>query len=636
MKKILAALCFLIIVLAAFLGWQRYQAQLELSQLSRGKTYSNFGIKLQIPPESGQVRGWFQPYLDLPRVILEFGAWGKSAPFNLEGGKLKASWYKRGGLVLEFPKVISPHPVVSIDHLSFELQPQDQIRKISARSVTLTSAKSSEKTVFESPEAYLGAWSGWIPDRVGFELAHLKYQKLSEAGAVAENIQLDEISLGLVSELRGEARPWKFYWALRGGKVLAGPEATEIFPMEFKWTGTSRQVALEEILKNYVPSFKQLGSAIQPNAMLAALAAARELTLRLQPQLHSLDFFWGGLKYSHQNGGDQVTVLPVKGVMQSKFQGAEGVAQSRFHWDGLKAVVSAIVVELDSLEFSQSAQFKGIEYAALLGLVFDHYGALLTGAAPDSYQVMKKSLWLSFAQYPNVADMQMTIARFQWQGIERSAGLKDALIAFKIAPHRWEYELKGGFSHRDIKDESKSFEDASADLNFSFVLPWEKMLPELRRPNTESQSYFSLIPALSGQLSGLDWKWKFDLGKNLFGAQLDFVFQADLGKVLSTYGNIDPNSALSVSDQLQKNLMDAAFKEAVVQLHIKVERFSKMQAAMEQWQSGSSLALGVLAPYTVMDSKVDTMSSDIEWKAGQLRVNGKPNESLEKFLSTLR
>lgn len=636
MKKILAVLLGLAILLGAFLGWQRYLAHLELTQLSRGKTYSNFGIRLQIPPESGQVKGWFRPYLDLPRVVLELGSWGEAVPFNLEGGRLQASWYKRGGLVLDFAKTVSPHPRVKIDRLSFELQPVDQIRRVSAQAVTLIAEESREQTVLDQPAAYLGTWSGWIPDRVGFELAHVKYQKSGEMAAVSEQIQLDELVFGLVSEPRGESRTWKLYGSIRGGNIQKGSGRSEVFPMEFKWTGTSRDLARDEVKAKYLPSFRQLRSSTAPESLLGAIAAVRDLTLRLQPQLNSLDFFWGGLKYTHESSGDRVTVLPVKGVMQSKFQDSEGVSQSRFHWDGLKALVSQISVDLESLELTQSVQFKGIEYVALLNLIFDQYAALLSGASPESFTTMKKSLWLSFAQYPNAADMQMTIAKFEWKGIERGVALKDALLAFKIAPHRWEYKVKGGFSHRNIKDTFQSFEDAFADFNFALVLPWEKILSELRRPNTESQSYFSLIPALSGQWSGLDWNWQLDMGKNLFGADLSLIFQADLGKVLSAYGKVDPNSALSISDQLQKNLLEAVFNEGVLRFKIKIQRFSKLQAAMEQWQGGSSLALAVLAPYTVMDGTADTMSSDIELKSGQWWVNGKPNESLEKILSTFR
>jgi hypothetical protein len=635
MKRLLWVLLILFVLVVAYLAGQRYYAQRYFSEFAKGKTYSSFGIKLTIPPENGKVRGWIKPYLDLPKVIVELGSAASGFPWTLENGRLLAPFYKQGGLILSFPRVLSPRPDLKIDHLNFELVLQDQIRKISAASIE-QSPSSRELLRFDGPQIYLGAWRGWMPDRIGLEIEAIKHRKEFESGGAPEEFSMKALVASLVSEQRGDERPWKLYWGMRGAQFKTSSGLTDALPFELKLTGNSKDMALDEIVKNYLPSLRQIPALSDPVQLRAAADLAKQLALRLRPELNSMDFYWEGLKGLDASSNERVTVHPLKGVMQAKFGTGEGLSQGKLHWDGMTALFLGYRIQVEDLDTEQSAQYRGIDYSGLLGTIFDQYSFLLFGEKPDSLATIQRSLWLSFAQYPNSAEMKLKAGKVQWTGSERSGEVSGGSLAFKIAADRWEYSAQGKFSHRDAKDALKTIEDGSADLKLSFILPWEKIIGFVRQPNTESQSIFSILPLFAGQLSGLDGKWRVDLGKNLFALRVDVLAEADVARVMGDYGKVDPNAGIAIKEQLQKNLIRSLLREGHFVLKIAIDRLSKFQALMEKVQSGASLGLAVLAPYTVVDPKADTIAADIELKSGQVLVNGKPNPDVEKLLAPFK
>ncbi|MDX1386646.1 MAG: hypothetical protein R3257_03580, partial [bacterium] len=176
MKKFIGGLFFVLLILLALVYYQRQKVSKSLQDLLGGKTYSNYGIKIQIPPGEASVQGWLRPYVNIPRLIVDLSAWGMETPLQLENAVAFQDLWGNGGMVLELPRDLTPTSEVTLSYPFFEISLDGHIKVLGAKSIV--SQDSSGKNLFKwmEPELILGRVSGVIPDRMVLKIQGLEGQ----------------------------------------------------------------------------------------------------------------------------------------------------------------------------------------------------------------------------------------------------------------------------------------------------------------------------------------------------------------------------------------------------------------------------------------------------------------------------
>lgn len=648
MKKFFSVLIVFLLLCSAYLFFQRWEVNRRFADLAKGKTYSSYGLKVEIPAGPIQVRGLLRPYVDLPRVIFDLSAWGLKVPVQLEGGRMHSGLLKRASFILSFPRILSPLPNIKIDHLAFELGLEESLRGVRADSLEISPPSDpSEMLRLESPQIYLGSYPGLIPDRLSVELAKLTASE-QMGTPQAEEIQINGIVLSFVSELRGTDRSWKFYFAQKGGQERSPVDKRlDLEPWEFKLEGNIKNLSREEARQS-LPSFRQAWEAMgggesrpstDPKTWLGLLDPATKFLLRLQPEVNSVDFFWGGLKYS-EGGKDKVLVQPLKGVAQMKFGEKDGLTQAKFHLDQIQAWSGLMDFSLEGVDISHNSQYLHSGYSDLLNYMAVYYRDILSADPSRPLENVKRMLLSTLSQYPDLAQFELKVVKVKWKALQRGGENKDIVLTFKISSEALESSFRNAFEQKDGKDPSNNVEQGRLDFSLALKVPWDKLLAYARQKVTHPEAVQDFAGIWSGRASGPQLHLDLDLGRNFFDVKLDSHLMLDFFKPLQNLGGIsgwgDWQTHQAWDQILLNQIRQAFFAEGNFELTVKVERFSRLQAWIEKIQSGASLSLALLAPYSIIDSKADTFLIKIQMQQGQILVNSQRNETLEKILAPFK
>lgn len=656
MKKILAGFLVVILVLIGILYYQRQKVAGSLQALLKGKSYHRYGIKLEIPPSEGSIKGFIRPYVDLPKIILDLSAWGFPMPLTLEKAVGVQDLWGNGALLIEVPREIKPKEGMVIAYPTFEVGLQDSIKLMGAEYISFEDKKENyQKTVrLLAPQLKLGPLQGVIPEQLVFTMDGVTMKESREGSE--EGLELGPVKFGFESQLKGESRDWKLFAVAQGGLWSDPRTKTEVGGWKFQLKGTALSLPLEES-KELLNKVKQaLGDLKNPPqkvpgrlpdpledptqvALVNFFDKISTLILRLKIVPLSKEFLWEGLKVTDSEGGEKVFVAPISVEASLKEKDEQTIVQA----DGkLKEIRVATEpgrrpFVLEDLNFIWVADYHNTNLNELTSYILRYYRFLaMEIQRKPSQKDIGQMLWTSLVQYPNQGKFEIKVKRLSYEGEKYSANHQDLSLRFFVESKEVGYAAEDQFSFKFPEDPRKNIENGTGKFKLAILLPWDSLLTLARNfINTPKPLINIFLPFLNKE-TGLGLDLDLDLGENFFAAQIDFKLMTPLGKALvaeSLPSDLTDDPAVEAwFKKLGRKLVRSFIKDGSLFFDLKVERLSKLQKLLEQQKTGASLGLVFLAPYTEVDAKKDTLAMKIEFKDGEILVNGEASESLQKLV----
>lgn len=626
MKKILLGLLLVVLILIALMFYQRQKVARSLADLLKGDTYGSYGIKIQIPPSSGSVKGFFKPYVNLPRVILDLSAWGIKVPFNMDNAVAFQDLWGNGSLILEVPRKITPVPGWALDYPTMELGSDQKVRLFGAKSFSIQTEtgeeKDSEKITFFNPKLQIGSSSGVIPSLLILSVDGLENDPKGQPTKI--KAELGPMNLGIQSKTMGESREWEIFSLGEGGVLQMTQGEAEFGGWKFALKGTSKELLWEAF------------SELDPKKSL--YEKALQFFEQSQVMVHSKDLSWEGLKIVDGDGGEDLLVSPLK--VKAEFKEENGDLKfeaqgqvSRIHM----SMEEGTPLDLKGLEMNYSGKYSQTSFPKLMAYLLRNYGDIFTMAKKeDPQEAIKNIFFSSIAQYPDYGQFEFTIEKVQYETKSMKARHRNLALISSVKPSEVSYTLRDEFDLNFEEDSKKDIESGKAELTLTFKFPWQGLL-ELSRKYLETPlTETSIAQLFQDQTIGFDLILLVDLGANYFGLDLDSKIALPLN---SEFVDLKLPSQWTEWKNIEK--WWGKFSQGVVRqfvqkglflFDLKVERLGKLQATLEEVKSGASLGLLLLAPYTVVDAKEDTMKMKLELKEGKVLVNEKQNEALQKLI----
>lgn len=647
MKKFLFGIAVIVFILVALVFYQRQRVGDGLSKILKGQTYSSYGIKIQIPPTEGGVRGFFQPYVDVPRVILDLSAWGLKLPLNFENAVIFQDLWGKGGVILEIRREVKKGSWVILNP-SAELSLDQGIKILGAEKIAMKSPKKSKEVRFLAPQLQMGPLAGVFPTLLSLGVEGIEIEE--GKGDKKEGATLGAINLGIESEEKGDKRHWKFFSAGQGGFIEDKKGRGELGGWKFSVDGTAKDVSLKDLkalvteIRQVIDEFDGANKKIlkdqeeQKTVVLKVFDKGADFLRRLQMEFIGQDLLWEGVKVVDSEGSEKVLVSPLHWKYQFtdgkklKITGEGGVEHISVRWDGERPPLV-----MDGLSFTQSADFGEIDFIQLTDYLLGYYRsmALQWIGNKKSSENFLEIFFSSLATYPDKMEFEIKIDRLTYTTKNTQANHRDFKLGFFIASQETGYYAQDEFDFVFPKDAEKDIKGGKGNFRLSFKLPWESILSASRSFIKAPQEKISYLEPFTKGQTGVGLKFLLDLGPKYFVVDLNSELDLALAGVLQ--GLELPNQDASPimweewGEEAVKSIVKNFHDKGFFSFDVKIDRLSKLQAALEKMKGGSSLALVVIAPYSKVDNKADTLSIDLKFKEGQILVNGQPNEALKKL-----
>lgn len=689
MKKIFAVLLVIIALVVGFLFYQRQQVSTALRELLKGKTYSSYGIKIEIPPSEGGVKGWLKPYVNIPRVILDLSGWGLETPINLENAVAISKLGAQGGILLEIPRELSPAHRLKIVKPYAELAPSQAILALGVESVSFYTEKggeeheSQEKIQIKEPVWQLGKFSGVLPDRMEFTWQALEFSKSKKAEETSNRLGLGPLNILLTSEKAGERRDFHFQIRQEPGNGEEKQDHWELGALEFQVQGNLKEVAGEEReslskkLRSLKYSLTELFHSHEKDSDAFSEALEKpqfsrqfsqfykdffQLFLDLDLRVPEADFHWGGVKVAKKNGEPKFILGPWDFQQVSQYGQEDFSSKLQGEIKKLEFFEKGKPIILEGLRYQQTSDYQALNYREIMELYLGGRSIDLFSGDPEVFSDPQKTLKLILnylVAYPNDMQVLLSLNRLQYETPDWHGEYKDMAVNFQLKPEGLSVEFKNGLDLRRLNSSKKtseaeenqnsssssfplkqSIEGGQDRLFIAVKFPWEKILDFSRKVAKEEEVsgnlYAELYALLAGENLQGDFDLLLDLGKNYFSFQLDsdsMVPAAEAGSPLlqpDLWTDIPYQEFLK---QWSQSLRQSWVEKGSVKIDIQIDRFSKFQKFLDEIKPGTSLALALLAPYIQIDSKADTLKSQLQYKDKQVLVNGKVNDALNKVFA---
>ncbi|HEX5034540.1 MAG TPA: hypothetical protein VFW62_08680 [bacterium] len=626
-KKFAILLAVLALATAAFFGFRYYQAAQRLKAIAGGGEYRALGLKLILSPPSGGVKGLlrFQPYVEIPQVILDAGEWGGAVPLQLGKGRLKTGLWDQVGLRLVLDAGIAGGGEIEFERLAFELALPGRILSASAKSLRFPS-RTAETGGFlgvDEPWLQLRPGEGKLPAQLNLRFQGLTFED-RKPQEPRERAQIGTTEIGYVLTPAGADWKWRAHFHSKGLAV----EGRELRGELGQWSFAAEGIAArwdEATISRWREMWKALPET--PAGKIPALPATFS---QLRPRIDRLDFRWSGLDLKEGEKWSAklepvdfaVRYLPEAQGYGWKLEGrAKGFSfggdQRRF--------------EIGEAGFDESLSYRGMAYETWLNLAIRYYSELYTLRGPGAMAESKAArVYLPYiAHLPDRMGIKLGAERISYLAPGYRTEQRNLALGFEAKADRWEYRLSGEFDSQADSGFPPAIKSGKLDFELGFALPYEELVAAARA-QPESGPSGDFLASFAGKEAGLDWKWKIDLGAEAFAFNGGFMAKTRLDSWISIL------ALLGALHQEKPANAQQILSSAQVELHLKIERLSKLQAFLDHIKSGASMALGLAGAYVVVDAKADTLSLDLKVEEGKILLNGHRNPSLEKFLQTAK
>lgn len=648
MKKFLIVLGVLLLAGAGFLFYQRHKLAGELTVFSGGQTFYAYGLTLEIPAGGTGVRGWLKPYLEVKGVKLGIRFEGKEWKTELGAGKLSSSLWRPSALELSFPAVEWKTEALKLEAPSFHLLPDRRIAGIQARSFRAEHSNSNGEWVeIRKPALELGAWTGFLPDRLAFSWEQVAFSpgRDAEGKVKSDTFSLGKMNAVLASQVADGRRRWEVTWEGEGGE--GGTSATKfaVKPWKFSFKGDVHDVPIKEfqdLYREMLATFGALESRPTQEALNGAFSLynkALPLVLKIDGHPQTIRFEWQGLNFQ----GDEGRIKWDLGASEAKsdFRYAEKsfAGDSMYLLRDLKGVYPGGAVDAKNLKLFSSVEYK-LSYPEFMEKWFHYYGQMLTLTLQGLPAVaMQTGLW-ALAYYPDSAVYELKADQFSYRAPDTEGAHRNLTLGLKLNNLGPTLYAKGDLDEKFLKDPAKNITGGQADVNFGLRFPWEKALNLIRNQKEFGDVLAKWSQEFAGDSGGLESHWDVNLGDNWFGGKLDLRILMDLGSVLGMIDKlpVQPGGIgrdLS-SPKFGPQLAQAFLKKGNLDFALLINRYSKLQALLQKEDPSAVAGLAAMIPFVELNQEKDTLAVHLELKDGNILLNGKRNEWLESQVEKLR
>lgn len=643
MKKFVGGFIFVLIILLALVYYQRQKVSHSLQNLLAGKTFSNYGIKIQIPPGEASVRGWLRPYVNIPRLVVDLSTWGLMTPLQLENAVAFQDLWGNGGMVLEVPRDITSLQNVTLSHPYFEITLDGTIQVIGAKSVQIQETKNGDITRWMGPELTMGKLEGPIPDRLVFRIQGM--EKIGGSGDGKPKIKMGGFELGVESTVQENLRNWTLFFMGVGGSAPLKQGTVEIGGWKLLIRGSTSEMPFENILpqlqevRETFPDFSTVAPKTkEPAELLSMFSAIQNLLLKSDFKILSKELGWDGLKGVGSDGQDIILVKPL--LAQGKVLERDGnlTATGNGKLEEIKiSLKNKTPVNLKDIQIKQTMFYQNTTFPKLMGYFLNYFQNILNQLGQkDMDKRFQSKLFSSLAVYPNQVDMELRMGQLSYQTEAIRATHSDLKLGFFIKSNEAGYWAQDEFDLIHADEPRKNVEKGKGKFSITSKFPWNGMINISRQAIQDSNFNLDFFDIFEKQKTGLALELFLDLGANYFSVDLTSDLFLPLGQALRN--SKFPKNWQDIKkverwrDDLWHESLQTFVNEGSFLFNLKIERLSKLQAFMESQKSGSSLGLAVLAPYTEINSVEDSLKIKLEYKNQKILVNDQPSASLVKLL----
>ncbi|MFO1463340.1 MAG: hypothetical protein U1F66_06150 [bacterium] len=645
MKKILSLILILLLAAAVGIAFRWRQAADRLSLAARGGVYRSLGLRLEVAPARDGVKGLarLKPYVEIPQVVLDLGAWRGPGSVPLGSARLSTSLWHPEELLLVLEPGELRREGLEARRLAFELSLPDLLLGLRAEELAFRNSASGERLSVEKPWLQIGPPGAELPARIHFRIEGLNFSK-ELAGNARQEIQLGPIETGFLSEAKGGDRSWKIFHRGQGGGFRFPHGQAQVSPWSFEAEGSianlpwDRWKRLGGEWRQFAesrPSAESSPSQIFDPRYEALLSNTLAFLVELRPQPERVEFRWAGLHAEDEAKQNLVTVEPLE-FQVHYLDSPDGMkTDGKGELRRLELKLPGQRFELTGLEFSQKSAYRGLRYRDWLGYFGRYYAATLALPREPQFALRRlQDLYLSYlAQMPDEMSGEFRVQGLKYQGPRYQTEHRAAALTFAVRGANWDYRLQDDFDSVLVGEPEKSIQQGRIDLDFGFQLPWSELLAFVRKAAVATESAPSWQTIFSGRPVGLDWKWRLDFGANLFAIGLDLKMEAEAaklaGKTPLSWRAEDMKLALP---KMAEDTLGAFLSQGKMDFQVRIDRLSKLQAALDKAYSGASLGLAVLGPYVVVDAKSDSLQAKLNLQNGEVLLNGRRNSEIEEFL----
>lgn len=643
MKKVLSALLILILAAALVLAYQWRRAADRLGAAARGGTFQTLGIKLEVAPARGGVQGMLRlrPYLEIPQTVLDLSAWGRPGPIPLGAARLSTDLWHPQRLILVFEPGELHKEGFEARHLAFELELPDMILGLRSEILQLRNVSSGESVTLEKAWLQMGAQAALIPSNLNFRIESLRYAK---EGDPLKEIHLGPIETGYTSESKGEDRTWTFFHRGQGGGFQLPKGRGELQPWSYQVKGRFAEIPWERWKQMWVQwraavesrsSTEPIPGAGLPSEYDAILQKTVEFFVEWRPQPERIEFRWAGMN-AYDAAKEPVFLIEPVEFLATYQDSSDGLRiEAKGSLKKLALNIEGNHLEAFDAAFSQKSLHRGMKYRDWLAHIARYYSETLK-LQVDPLRVLDRwqNLFLPYlAQMPDETSGDLHLELLKYDNPRYQTEHRRASLSFAVDAHAWKYRLQDNFDSLPLGDAEKTIRQGRIDLDFGFKLPWSELLTLARSSASSAESLPSFQSVFSGKPLGLDWKCLLDLGPALFAIHLDLSIDADAAEIAAaTPSSWDLENKTLWKEKMLRDFFQALLQRGNLDLAIKIERLSKLQAALDKIYSGAGIGLAVLGPYVEVDAKADEMKTRLSLHEGKVLLNGAKSPSIEELL----
>lgn len=694
MKKLLGLLLLVIAIAAGLFFYQRGQVSHTLKEILKGKTYSTYGLKIQIPPSEGEVQGLFKPYINVGRVILDLSELGYDDSIVLPKAVVRQKLWSRGGVVLQLAEELSPRPWLMISQAMAEMTVDEKIKSISAKQILFKSKKDELKIL--SPKIVWKLKATGLLD--SYRLSHQGVEANFSDRNGKTQIKLGEFGTGQVNQMEGEGERLQWQWDLvhQGGEVqrIANEDSGKtkeenqaaqkksdldhliLGDLRIKAAGSMRKLSPEKIkevdkafllgIKTFLNQLKilasgegmasaQAGMQVFSQAFQGLIETVINVQTAYDSQMDLVTMDWQGMKALNSKSEILFSSAPLAMRQKATYQPDGSLWESEASLPRIEIKGEVMPTTVEGLSLTSRSQYKGVTSAELMEIYLNNlkrqlsWSPFFNPSFLNRVQMPDPNLLLAgllgyVAQYPDEGEASLTVNKVAYQTKTVKGDHREMLFKLYVKPQAVGYEIKGKFDINPMqkKPDSLPLEQGETRLAMELGLPWQKLVQLAREVGKEKQVSEPLIPKINALFVDETTQFDFDffvkLGKEPFVFNWDSFIKFPTGEALAKVKipeQVMTADIKQLQQELSRQLLAAWAQGGELKIELGIQAFSKFQDFLTKINPGAAMGLLAIGPYAEIDSQADTLKSKLEFKDKQFLVNGKVNPELQQILAPL-
>lgn len=602
MKKVLY---FVVISIFLILGYgfhARYQAEQTFLKVSPGGIVKGLGIELAIPVSKGGIHGFFRPYWDLGDVTVQVKFFeGDQKQIEFIGAKAFVFPFQNDSVELFVKDLQWEQKKVS--GLSLKLLPQGEISRVSVDQLFLPNSISVSKLVFSGESQF-------------FQLAWKNVTWKEKE----QSISFDDTQFKITKTEENHKLNWQIFSQGKGIKGQ-GKQTFEIRSWNLEKQISTQLAAPQELILFYRKILKTFydKSESKPEFTQVWLDEYSQLIKKINPKLNRMTWHV-----------DDVLVQKFGYDQSLELKNNEGVLNGTESQDGLKLDYR---FNIQSLAYKKSKsitlELKNFSLLANYHLVqksfFDFFSQTLIYRVNHSH-----SLGALFGEqirsYPKTLDLDFTVASVAYQTEKTQADYEDFHLRWQIKDNEWILSQSVRVNQNMSEGPFKKLENVQFRFEMGLEFPWSKLSKQFNALESNNESQLTYPHLFKGEKIAFHLDTNLDSGSLNFKVNeaFDFSFMSD--DVSLDWFDFKKNS---LSNQY-RSVIAHLISIAQSRLSLRIEKLSELQKNMDLVKPGSSLSLGLLAPYAKIDPEKDLFDMNIEMNKASIKVNGQPNPVMDQ------